>query len=363
MRLFLLGPRGPGWRETTAEKKDKFLEGIGITDAQLRNRAKTCPTIAAMVAATGRLPAGRRVTSLSVLMAYVTEFVRTTKDAVEFGPMFDMMIKAVAYHGSTRAKCLSALRKQFVVIRGNTVSSPYGEGFAMSFPCFLDTANTLRMNQMTKQRRVRYGQNQIPIRLTALNILVRNGVNMYTGSGFCESVWRDDWRDRLIFIALVSGARKIEILRRSAFFRSGEKGWFIQYGLAKRRGATVAHIRKPTLCNIPVDVLQQLVTDLRIYMGFKNVKLSRMSDAQLGNYFGRAISSRVKELFEYVIPNVHETGISLHYMRAIYACVSYTERTTHPHVSLPYWISTVLGHAPDDLTTSLHYTKFSVVPE
>ena len=206
-----------------------------------------------------------------------------------------------------------------------------------------------------------------------------------------------DWKDAAIAVALMTGARLIEVARQSIFTVVDDQGpqtnsYIKQIGVRKARpvlsdktplldtkekydffrannrlvvdGKDVPFIIKPIINGTPaqvmglVDVARKGISQKTGYnCGYSpysdEIFLGREgSDQNLSMAITRELGERVQELF-------NRRKMTFHTLRSIYASFSYNLYAP-PSMSSVAWISQVLGHKPGALSTAISYQKFNV---
>mgnify|MGYP001549176480 CR=1 FL=1 len=159
-----------------------------------------------------------------------------------------------------------------------------------------------------------------------------------------EEVVKKTWKssdlfDNIVLLQLASGARAGEILSFSRFEPvEGKKGWVKQIGLNKVKDGANRTVEKPIIF-IPAETFLQWFSLVRGEL-----------KKRPGNLM-TTLNRRVKSLFG--VPN-----FSTHDLRKLYANISYEKfgKQQKPPPSQAAWVSKVLGHDENSLTSALSYT-------
>lgn len=161
------------------------------------------------------------------------------------------------------------------------------------------------------------------------------------------------WTEELLWLALASGSRRIELLRTSTFAAVPSWPRYIQQtGLAKKKDGLDSHsLLKPLLGTITAtDFLATLASmrgKLEPLIDRKFSKQQRPTREALGTWAKSPIRCELRRQWQSLVPKFH-------LLRAIYGNMSYLQYAQE-HMSLTVWLSRVLGHDQGDLGTAMHY--------
>lgn len=190
----------------------------------------------------------------------------------------------------------------------------------------------------------------------------------------------DDWLAKVLLVQLLTGSRFIEVLEISDYYGVNDMEFpsteampwsIIVYKVAKdkRRGkflnndqedngdmdtANTLLAPKPILWQYPPEYIQCLVyKNIRPFVdkSHKKYRNPLTRNAHLTNLY----NSRAIAIIRQFIPKAKGT----HTLRKIYANFSY-DRYSDKTMTRNAWITTVLGHRPTSVTTSLAYTTVRV---
>lgn len=256
--------------------------------------------------------------------------------------------------------------------------------------------------QAKQRRRVAYNNaHPTPISMTKITSLAHKWWNKEESS-------RDYWRWWLLAINVAIGARFTALLDRrinfaappdewqqkkravhkddpnSPFFNRDFNEWIYQDGVLKDRRSKKRGIPggdddaprdqleldkkdvvKPILFGFKVDDVVKRINIIRDILDRRKTKLIDMSRKQISNNYIQWQLDRIKDELPGIakIKKKRGTGFGTHFLRAIYANLSYIQfgEPSPWHMGLASWIRLVLGHNTDDLTTSLSYQSIRIM--
>ena len=167
-----------------------------------------------------------------------------------------------------------------------------------------------------------------------------------------------EWQNKYIAVGMMTGARLSEVLWNSSFFAyENEPEWIEVKGVAKQRGKEDKLIKKPVVGGTGKEVVY-LVNELREYFRKRNWNLydpTPEEAAKMTSALDRAINPVVKGMFE-------NWNLTFHALRGLYAEAAYLAYPPDPSTSKAKFVAEVLGHDPNNLTTTLSYQRFKIVP-
>ena len=322
----------------------------------------------------------------SCLPRTVQELIRTERDASRVIPALHNIIIAAIPVASTRSKIWTSLRKLTSVYSRSWYKSVFVDGHFLSDP------NTTSVQKgVSHQRNVIKQLNPVPIELTDVVKLAKRGRRRWVDQ-------KEDavlhWADAAVWLLLLCGARKTELLFYSNFCtvstdddvetltdvrRIVDPGWIPvnwikQSKLSEKRtssGKPELKVIKPLLCG-SADEFLSVLSDVRQgfmkHMGLNTADdMASVTKGQAGSASDIQMTAAFKRSHEAkdglpLLMGEFSTGqrFKLHTLRAVYGHASFLLYGPR-RGSLLLWIGSVLGH---DLTngseTALFYMSVSV---
>lgn len=197
-----------------------------------------------------------------------------------------------------------------------------------------------------KQIAGRHGE-QVVIQETAI----------YDTINYCKL--SEDWKLGFIAVGLMTGARLSEVIWRSEFKPvEGKENWVTVVGTAKERLDEPKIITKPVVGGTAQDV-KDIVDGIRYTFDtvFKwNVDNPTREQA-------RVMSTKTAQMINPVVAKMFDNwGLTFHALRGLYAEAAYMAFPPADTMSKAKYVAAVLGHDPDNLTTTLSYQRFKINP-
>ncbi len=233
--------------------------------------------------------------------------------------------------------------------------------------------------------------------------LFQDDVNKIAAEGYTRFVMNDakasidEWPDMITWLALVCGARKIELLSLSTFRpiehveselidtsdHTAEKvvqHWVEQVGVAKKKDGVAAiypkdyagiyRVQKPLLAAVTTtEFLKVFEVARRGAWGFIEEKLSKPVASLNRSDVSAVCDRRLRTAFAKVWAKhrVLDEGalrakkFSFHVLRAIYGKASWIMYGSRK-MDLTVWLSSVLGHDITDISTAMYYQVINLIP-
>ena len=353
---------------------------------------------------------GKR-TTLTTLYNYTHELIRTAADLRYVYEGLQLCIRYFAWNAHTRSMTLRKFRKLFWLETKTEVSFIF-RGMQTLFPAnaFRDTASQHVANEHNRTNA--RDRKVIEISSRGLRDLLSTGVEQVINGDYkTQSSGETDWnylgstvdnadidtyenRKLLIFLGLVTGARKIELLRLGRFRDEGG-GRFAQTSFAKERRLqpVPTMTRPPPIDPHPIKTVErQLLT----HVGGVDVKaldilgpvphgaIARLqgrvayhyegvTNERLGWKFadGAGLSAAVRAILkQIIIPDERKTLderendeklLTFHTLRAVYSAAVY--HFTRDNSTEITFIGRILGHEDTDIATSARYNYVRIVDD
>jgi len=177
-----------------------------------------------------------------------------------------------------------------------------------------------------------------------------------------ENIVSDDPMKRAVALLAASGARPIELFEKANFIPfayENSNSWVEQDFVAKKKGAVVSVV-KPILYLTNqkfIDELKSMRDELHerypTFLGKNGQLLASIS---------QRLNKVSKQIFEF------EEDFTAYTSRKLYGLLSFDLYGRVPNlygtnVSYQAWLSRVLGHKENDITTAANYSTFTLKPE
>ena len=319
------------------------------------------------------------------LVAMVQEFIRTSDDAATVILPLHNITVALNPVGNTRQAMWTTLRKVFASAR--TKRSAFGQRF---YDYFLKEKQALSDSLLSTKRaeiggaRSREKQKSpIAFRWSEINNVLKLGRKRWVDK--TESTEGLGWADQMVYLALVCGSRKVELVLVGHFLElkpadlkelqsrgrilpdADPDTWIRQIGVAKKGESEVRpnwfeqkdldEIYKPLIGNITAREFIEVFNDMRTQMdAFLSDKFGKPIGEITRDQATSRIDSRLDTAFERVWGKRvdRQRDITFHTLRAVYGNYSYLIYAKNI-MSLTVWIGPVLGHNLTDVQTALYY--------
>lgn len=181
-----------------------------------------------------------------------------------------------------------------------------------------------------------------------------------------------DWRDQLLAVMAATGPRKTAILDKKIKFVEAEQDghdkrfWIKQIGVLKDKHQKFEEeddakaemisgkiIEKPIAFGLTFDLIKKAIKNIRVETDVKG-----LTRAEIGNKYGKQLVDRVKHAFPG--PAGQNKRLGTHFLRAVYANVSYHFFNSQVGDSLTSFIADVLAHDSGSLNTGLSYQTIRI---
>jgi len=317
----------------------------------------------------------------------VQEFIRTEEDANTVLAALHNMSTAGTANGFSRHTLWNKLRDLWMRGKRCVFGEKWKEHWFQKEGLLSDTNLTKKKKQLNNMRSRRKQEDQLDVSLESVLERVKRGKRKFVDDQ------SGSWADKAVWLALVCGARKIEIIFMSQFRRIAQDDleimkdlnkiqpganvdyWVRQAGLAKKKDGVgipiitgdTFNIVKPLIGGIQVDEFLEVWRSCRAEFHElvfettgvepKFVTRERAGDISKGP-IRQAFRREYKEgskMLQWV------TGDTIHFhtLRAIYGNVSHRSFGKSGQ-NLTVWVGKVLGHDLNDSGTALFYQTINV---
>jgi hypothetical protein len=321
-------------------------------------------------------------------VATVHEFIRTRYDADRVMAALHNISTAGTPNGNSRHRLWGLLRRAWI----KNKKSVFGEEWMLDV--FFEgelmkdgnlTKKKVQLNNLRSRRR-QVDQLDVSLENTLLRIVEGKKRFVHRKQG--------SWADKAVWLALVSGARKIEVIFMSQFrkidhdllevlqdlkkIRVGAdiNQWIRQIGLAKKKDGEfipspsldTPDVYKPLIGGVTSDEFIQVWEECRAEFhelvsevtGRDPSDVTReeagdISKTAIASAFRREYKGNNTKLLEWVTGDV----IHFHTLRAIYGNISHRV-FAKGGTSLSVWVGKVLGHDMSDSGTALFYQTINI---
>lgn len=328
-------------------------------------------------------------------VAAVHEFIRTEYDANRVMPSLHNISVAGTPNGNSRHRLWGHLRKAWIKGKKSVFGEEWMKTTFYKEELLKDGNLTKKKVQLNNLRSRRRQTDQLDVSQENMLLRIIAGKKRFVnGNG-------GTWADKAVWLALVCGARKIEIIFMSQFRKidgtlltvledlkkiqpgADTSKWVRQIGLAKKKDGDLIPVAnldtpdvyKPLLGGVTVDEFitvweqcraefHELVQDVtgRPPSAVTREEAGDISKGPIASAFRREYKQG--KLMEWV------TGDTIHFhtLRAIYGNISH-KVFAKGGTSLAVWVGKVLGHDMNDSGTALFYqtinvtTKSDLTPE
>lgn len=242
-------------------------------------------------------------------------------------------------------------------------------------------------------------RNKIDMYKADIDLILAEGYNRFVTEQKRVD-WESEWPECAVWLALVCGARKVEILSLGSFdaismsqlkemqlpiadYQAGAEKYIEQKGIAKKKDGSLAvipenaqglfRVQKPLLSEITVaeflplmEIFRRAVkayVATRTDVPFESLQRDNMSalcDQKLRKAFSK-VWGGFQQVQEEVETVSKQKKFTFHLLRAIYGKLSHYNHA-RSRMDLTVWLSSRLGHDITDIHTALYYTVINLVP-
>lgn len=341
-------------------------------------------------------------------IAMCHEFIRTKMDLGRSIEAIHKISIACTVQGSQRHKVWTELRKLILGVRGGAISKGSDGLYGASATNHLireqrllnDTNLTRAKQRLGIERSQLRQRNRLEINIGSIDKVIAEGRRKFVDNDVDEGKYT--WADRAVWLALVCGSRKLELLFLSEYelVREEEKErhilpsshdrdqWIVQYHIAKKGesafklpvNAISRFVVKPLLGNITAPEFLKVLWDMRFGVngsindmrgdGFFFKLLDKHPGKNIYEILRKTVSGFKQGALTKAFKRIWNTGVdealfteggSLHFhtLRAMYGNASYYyfARKT---MALTIWLGQNLGHDLRDNRTAMYYQTIHV---
>ena len=321
-------------------------------------------------------------------VATVHEFIRTEYDSNRIMPSLHNLSVAGTPNGHSRHRLWGQLRKAWIKGKKSVFGEEWMKTTFYREELLKDGNLTKKKVQLNNIRSRRRQTDQLDVSKENMLLRVDKGRERFVeGKGL-----QGNWADKAVWLALVCGARKIEIIFMSQFRRidgalltvlqdlkkiqpgADTNRWVRQIGLAKKKDGDfipVANLEtpdvyKPLLGSVTVDefiaVWEQCRAEFHDLVQEVTGRPPReVTREEAGDISKGAIASAFRREYHQAKLMEWVTGDTIHFhtLRAIYGNISH-KVFAKGGTSLAVWVGKVLGHDMNDSGTALFYQTINV---
>ncbi|AAT93736.1 MULTISPECIES: telomere resolvase [Borreliella] len=155
-----------------------------------------------------------------------------------------------------------------------------------------------------------------------------------------------DIRLKFYGVLMAIGRRPVEVMKLSQFY------------IADKNHIRMEFIAKKRENNIINEVVFPVFADPELIINsIKEIRYMEQTENLAKELISSNLSYSYNRLFRQIFNNIFAPEESVYFCRAIYCKFSYLAFAPK-NMEMNYWITKVLGHEPNDITTAFHYNRY-----